>query len=170
MTDMELYKYLRSYCKKVAAEGRPFEDSFSAFQNEMVRQSIDYAEKRAEKIYIYSDLEDGAIMARPAFRINGRFYPDYEWDKAIRDGKETSSLSREEKRDIRRTILCYAVAVRWLCKEYGKPIPTVIKLVYDAKKRRVDAKYGYERLRSLSDTEPEVRCRMWFDEIRENNL
>ena len=97
MTDMELYKYLRSYCKKVAAEGRPFEDSFSAFQNEMVRQSIDYAEKRAEKIYIYSDLEDGAIMARPAFRINGRFYPDYEWDKAIRDGKETSSLSREER-------------------------------------------------------------------------
>ena len=97
MTDMELYKYLRSYCKKVAAEGRPFEDSFSAFQNEMVRQSIDYAEKRAEKIYIYSDLEDGAIMARPAFRINGCFYPDYEWDKAIRDGKETSSLSREER-------------------------------------------------------------------------
>ncbi len=97
MTDMELYKYLRSYCKKAAAEGRPFEDSFSAFQNEMVRQSIDYAEKRAEKIYIYSDLEDGAIMARPAFRINGCFYPDYEWDKAIRDGKETSSLSREER-------------------------------------------------------------------------
>ena len=97
MTDMELYKYLRSYCKKAASEGRPFEDSFSAFQNEMVRQSIDYAEKRAEKIYIYSDLEDGAIMARPAFRINGRFYPDYEWDKAIRDGKETSSLSREER-------------------------------------------------------------------------
>ena len=97
MTDMELYKYLKSYCKKAAAEGRPFEDSFSAFQNEMVRQSIDYAEKRAEKIYIYSDLEDGAIMARPAFRINGRFYPDYEWDKAIRDGKETSSLSREER-------------------------------------------------------------------------
>ena len=97
MTDMELYKYLRSYCKKAAAEGRPFEDSFSAFQNEMVRQSIDYAEKRAEKIYIYSDLEDGAIMARSAFRINGCFYPDYEWDKAIRDGKETSSLSREER-------------------------------------------------------------------------
>ncbi len=79
-------------------------------------------------------------------------------------------LCPEKREDICRTILCYAVAVRWLCKEYGKPIPTVIKLVYDAKKRRVDAKYGYERLRSLSDTEPEVRCRMWFDEIRENNL
>ncbi len=170
MTDMELYKYLKSYCKKAAAEGRPFEDSFSAFQNEMVRQSIDYAEKRAEKIYIYSDLEDGAFQALSLFRIDGKYYTRNDIDREIREGKRTSSLSEQDRRDIRMTVLCYAVSVRELCRDYGKPIPTVIKLVYDAKKRRVDAKYGYERLRSLSDTESDTRCRMWFDEIRENNL
>ena len=92
----ELEKYLKARNKKAAAEGRPFEDLFSENQSEMIRQSIAYAENRAEKIYIYSDLEEGALMARPAFRINGKFYPDYEWDKAIREGKEASSLSREE--------------------------------------------------------------------------
>ena len=81
-----------------------------------------------------------------------------------------SSISREEKRDIRRTILCYAVAVRELCLEYKRAVPTVIKLIYDAKTRQVRAQYGYERLKPLSEYADETRCRMWFDEIRANNL
>ena len=170
MTYGELHKYLKEYNKKAAAEGRPFEDLFSEYQSEMIRQSIAYAENRAEKIYIYSDLECGAIMARPAFIIEGKFYTDNDWNRAIREGRESSSLSREEKRDIRRTILCYAVAVRELCLEYKRDVPTVIKIVYDAKTRQVRAQYGYERLKSLSDCETEIRCRMWFDEIRANNL
>ena len=166
----ELEKYLKARNKKAAAEGRPFEDLFSEYQSEMIRQSIAYAENRAEKIYIYSDLECGAIMARPAFLIEGKFYTDNDWNRAIREGRESSSLSREEKRDIRRTILCYAVAVRELCLEYKRDVPTVIKIVYDAKTRQVRAQYGYERLKPLSDCETEIRCRMWFDEIRANNL
>ena len=170
MTTVELHKYLKARNKKAAAEGHPFEDLFSAYQSEMVRQGITYAEKRAEKVYIYSDLEDGAIMARPAFRIDGEFYADYEWDKAIREGREVSSLSREEKRDMRRTILAYAVAVRELCLEYKRAVPTVIKLVYNAKTRQVEAKYSYERLTPLNEYADEVRCRMWFDEIRAKNM
>lgn len=170
MTYGELHKYLKEYNKKAAAGGRPFEDLFSEYQSEMIRQSIAYAENRAEKIYIYSDLECGAIMARPAFIIEGKFYTDNDWNRAIREGRESSSLSREEKRDIRRTILCYAVAVRELCLEYKRDVPTVIKIVYDAKTRQVRAQYGYERLKPLSDCETEIRCRMWFDEIRANDL
>ena len=136
----------------------------------MIRQSIAYAENRAEKIYIYSDLEEGMLMARPAFRIDGKFYTDNDWNRSIREGRESSSLSKEEKRDIRRTILCYAVAVRELCLEYKRDVPTVIKIVYDAKTRQVRAQYGYERLKPLSDCETEIRCRMWFDEIRANDL
>ena len=166
----ELEKNLKARNKKAAAEGRPFEDLFSEYQSEMIRQSIAYAENRAEKIYIYSYLEEGALMARPAFRINGKFYPDYEWDKAIREGKESSSLSREEKTDIGLTILCYSYAVRELCLHYKRAVPTVIKIVYDAKTRQVRAQYGYERLKPLSDCETEIRCRMWFDEIRAKNL
>ena len=110
------------------------------------------------------------MMARPAFRIDGKFYPDYEWDKAIREGKESSSLSRNDKSDIRWTILGYAYAVRELCLEYKRAMPTVIKIVYDAKTRQVRAQYSYERLKPLSDCETEIRCRMWFDEIRAKNL
>ncbi len=90
----ELEKNLKARNKKAAAEGRPFEDLFSAYQSEMIRQSIAYAENRAEKIYIYSDLEEGALMARPAFRIDGKFYTDNDWDRAIREGKESSSLTK----------------------------------------------------------------------------
>ena len=166
----ELEKYLKARNKKAAAEGRPFEDLFSEYQSEMIRQSIAYAENRAEKIYIYSDLEEGALMARPAFRIDGKFYTDNDWDRAIREGRESSSLSKEEKRDISLTILCYSYAVRELCLHYKRAVPTVIKIVYDAKTRQVRAQYGYERLKPLSEYDDEIRCRMWFDEIRANNL
>ena len=71
MTYGELHKYLKAYNKKAAAEGRPFEDLFSAFQSEMIRQGIALAENRAEKIYIYSDLEDGAFTAKPFFGSMG---------------------------------------------------------------------------------------------------
>ena len=36
----ELEKNLKARNKKAAAEGRPFEDLFSAYQSEMIRQSI----------------------------------------------------------------------------------------------------------------------------------
>ncbi len=166
----ELEKYLKARNKKAAAEGRPFEDLFSEYQSEMIRQSIAYAENRAEKIYIYSDLEEGALMARPAFRIDGKFYTDNDWDRAIREGRESSSLSKEEKRDMSLTILCYSYAVRELCLHYKRAVPTVIKIVYDAKTRQVRAQYGYERLKPLSEYDDEIRCRMWFDEIRANDL
>ena len=166
----ELEKYLKARNKKAAAEGRPFEDLFSEYQSEMIRQSIAYAENRAEKIYIYSDLEEGALMARPAFRIDGKFYTDNDWDRAIREGRESSSLSKEEKRDMSLTILCYSYAVRELCLHYKRAVPTVIKIVYDAKTRQVRAQYSYERLKPLNEYADEARCRMWFDEIRANNL
>ena len=63
MTFQDLHNNLKARCKKAAAEERPFEDLFSAFQSEMIRQGIALAENQAEKIYIYSDLEDGAFTA-----------------------------------------------------------------------------------------------------------
>ena len=166
----ELEKNLKARNKKAAAEGHPFEDLFSAFQSEMIRQGIALAENRAEKIYIYSDLEDGAFTAQPLFRINGEYYTEGGIAKAVKKGKMPSSLSKQEKSDIRWTIMAYAVAVRWLCRDYGRDIPTVIKLIYDAKTRQVRAQYGYERLKSLSEYDDNIRCRMWFDEIRAKNL
>ena len=84
--------------------------------------------------------------------------------------KSASSLTKEEKGDISLTILCYSYAVRELCVQYKRAVPTVIKLIYDAKTRQVRAQYGYERLKSLSEYDDNARCRMWFDEIRAKNL
>ena len=170
MTFQELHNNLKARCKKAAAEGCPFEDLFSALQSEMIRQGIALAENQAEKIYIYSDLEDGAFTAKPFFRINGEYYTEGDMSKAVKEGKMASALSKQEKSDIGWTIMAYAVAVRWLCRDYGRDIPTVIKLIYDAKTRQVRAQYGYERLKSLSEYDDNIRCRMWFDEIRANNL
>ena len=170
MTFQELHNDLKARCKKAAAEGRPFEELFSAFQSEMIRQSIALAENRAEKIYIYSDFEEGMFTAKPLFRIRGEYYTENDMNKAVKVGKMVSALSKPEKSDIGWTIMAYAVAVRWLCRDYKRAIPTVIKIVYDAKTRQVRAQYGYERLKPLSDCETEIRCRMWFDEIRANNL
>ena len=110
------------------------------------------------------------FTAKPLFRIRGEYYTENDMNKAVKVGKMVSALSKQEKSDIGWTIMAYAVAVRWLCRDYKRAIPTVIKIVYDAKTRQVRAQYGYERLKPLSDCETEIRCRMWFDEIRANDL
>ena len=170
MTIPELINDLRDRCEKAVEEGRPFEDLFSAFQSEMIRQSIALSENRAEKIFLYSDFEDGAVIAKPLFRIGGEYYTEHELQKAITDGKIPSSLSKQERDDIEWTIIIYSTAVRRLCRYYGKDIPTVIKIIYDAKTRQVRAKYSYERLKSVSEDDDDIRCRTWFDEIRAKNL
>ena len=170
MTFSELDNYLKALCKKAAEEGRPFEDLFSAFQSEIIRNLIDRVEKRAEKVYFYSDLEEGAITLNWLFRIDGEYYTEGGIEKAVKEGRMSSSLTKQQKHDITLTIVSYDTAVRWLCKYYGKSIPTVIKLIYNAKTRQVEAKYGYERLKSLSEDEYDERYIMWFDEIRAKNL
>ena len=170
MTFSELHDYLKALCKKAAEEGRPFEDLFSAFQSEIIRNLIDRVEKRAEKVYFYSDLEEGAITLNWLFRIDGEYYTEGGIEKAVKEGRMSSSLTKQQKHDIRLTIVCYDEAVRWLCKYYGKSIPTVIKLIYNADTHQVEAKYGYERLKSSSIYDDDIRCRTWFDEIRAKNL
>ena len=135
----------------------------------MIRQSIAYAENRAEKIYIYSDLEEALLWQdlRSALMENSI---QTMIGTELYARKEPSSLTKEEKRDISLTILCYSYAVRELCVQYKRAVPTVIKLIYDAKTRQVRAQYGYERLKSLSEYDDNARCRMWFDEIRAKNL
>ena len=49
----ELEKNLKARNKKAAAEGRRFEDLFSAYQSEMIRQSIALSENRAEKVVYF---------------------------------------------------------------------------------------------------------------------
>lgn len=170
MTFSELDDYLKELCKKSAEEKRPFEDLFSAFQSEIIRNLIDLVEKRAEKIYFYSDLEEGAITLNWLFRIDGEYYTEGGVNKAVKAGRMSSSLTKQQKHDINLTIVSYDTAVRWLCKYYGKPIPTVIKLIYNAKTHQVKAKYGYEKLKPLDEYDDITRDDIWFDEIRANNL
>lgn len=170
MTISELDNYLKTLCKKAVEEGRPFEDLFSAFQSEMIQQSIALAENRAEKVYFYSDLEEGTITLNWLFRIDGQYYTEGGIEKAVKEGRLSSSLTKQQKRDIRLTIVSYDTAVRWLCKYYGKAIPTVIKLVYNAKTHQVEAKYGYEKLKPLDEQADTTRYRIWFDEIRTKKL
>ena len=48
----ELEKNLKARNKKAAAEGHPFEDLFSAYQSEMIRQSIAF-QKTVRKRFIF---------------------------------------------------------------------------------------------------------------------
>ena len=56
-----------------------------------------------------------------------------------------------------------------VCKQYGREMPTEIKLIYDIKKNELKATYAYENFWSESKT----RCAQdigdeWFDEVKES--
>ena len=119
MTFQELHNNLKARCKKAAAEGRPFEDLFSAFQSEMIRQGIALAENRAEKIYIYSDLEDGAFTAQPLFRINGEYYTEGGIAKAVNAVLSFKTREERYKMDDHGLCSCRPLAVQRLWKRHS---------------------------------------------------
>ena len=57
-----------------------------------------------------------------------------------------------------------------ICKEYDRPMPTEMKIVYDVKKNSLKAEYKYElvysndAVKTASDIAGE-----WFEEVKKGN-
>lgn len=57
--------------------------------------------------------------------------------------------------------------IKKLCDQYGKDMPTEMKLIYDVKKNRLAANYSYENKWSDPETKlPEDIFDEWIEDVR----
>lgn len=125
-----------------------FEDYFAEFQSNMVSICLEYCNKKADVIYILGSYE--------ADMLSCHWF--YDFDGNIVRKHKINTISPELEVTVQRQKQCMAILVQnmkkiiELCKEYERPMPTEIRLIYDANTHKIDAKYSYEPMWSNHST------------------
>ncbi|MEI3613287.1 DUF600 domain-containing protein [Pseudogracilibacillus sp. SO30301A] len=150
-----------------------FEDYFSELQADMVAICLEYVENEAEDIYIYCSYEPDMYGFDVFFKINGQFVLKHNLNDAVDSastigkkalGYDTSEQRQEAVLDIGLENL---EKIHEKCKEFGREMPTEIKLHYNVQKNSLKGKYRYDLVYS-NDEEllPDDIFESWFEEVK----
>ena len=121
-----------------------FEDYFSEIQADMVAICLEYVEKRAERIYIYCSCEKGMLSSGFFFKVNGKIVKKNRLNDVIVEGQKEYDVSIPRQAQAVNIINDDIKALKRLCQEHQKEMPTQIKLVYDVISNRINADYSYD--------------------------
>lgn len=153
-----------------------FEDYFSELQADMVAICLEYVESKAEDIYIYCSYEPEMYVFDVFFKINNQFVYKHNLNDAVNNasklGKETLIYDTSEQRQ--EAVLDIGLEdlekIHEKCKEYGKEMPTEIKLHYDVKQNSLKGKYRYDLVYSNDDELlPDDIFDLWFEKVKKGN-
>lgn len=122
-----------------------YEYRFVGFSGkDMVEICMEYVEDRAEKIYIYCSFEGGVQSCNFFYKVNGKVVKKSRLNDVIVDGQEEYDVSIPRQRDVMAILNEDMVALRKLCEEYQREMPTQIKLIYDVAANSLNADYSYD--------------------------
>ncbi|RXZ01518.1 DUF600 domain-containing protein [Fictibacillus sp. S7] len=150
---------------------KKFEDCFSELQSDMVAICLEYVENRAEDIYIYCSYEPEMYAFDVSFRINGRVVLKNHLNHAVKETNDSFTYDTSEQRQM--AVLDIGLKdledIHALCKEYGRDMPTEMKLHYNVKQNSLKAQYKYDLIYS-EDEEllPDDIFDAWLDEIKKS--
>lgn len=138
-----------------------FEDKFSEIQTDIIDICLEYANYDVDLVYICASFESNVVTCDFFYKINGKLVEKYKLSD-IDKTKYDSSLQRQK--------MCMNILIEdienliEICKEYDRDMPTEIKLIYDAKKNSVEAKYQYEPQYSYDPSkQPTDIVEEWFE-------
>ena len=126
----------------------------------MLSICLEYAEKRADKIYVYTSLEKDVISCDFFFEINGNIVRKHELNNAVNDGSFHYNTSPERQKAAIHILAQKIIDFYTLCTENHQEMPTEIKLTYNVKTNKFAANYKYEPVTSSNVFEE------WIDEIK----
>lgn len=124
--------------------GKVFEDFFTELQTDMISICMEYAEKRAEMIYIYCSCEEGMISSDFFYKINSNIVKKNKLNDAIVDGEKPYDVSVDRQKGAIDIITDNIISIKKLCQKYQRDMPTQIKLIYDVSQNKVRADYRYD--------------------------
>ncbi len=139
---------------------RTFEERLAEIQSKMILACMDYADNRAERVYIYASREGRCTSAHFFFKVNGRVVDRNEPGEGYDVSEDRQSACLGKLR------ACIREADH-VCKEYGKDMPTEMKIVYNAENDKTDIAYRYDLVysnkRNKSDCDV---AEEWFEEMQ----
>ena len=149
---------------------KAFEDYFSEIQADMVSGCLEYAQENKFKgavldnIYIYCSCETNkgtSLAGDCSFRIDGKIIPKHKIN-----GVEGGYVSGDQQGIVLDLLTKKINELRAVCKQYDKPMPTEMKLVYDVKNGGLEASYQYELIRSIGEGKTASQVsKEWFAQL-----
>ncbi|QXE02895.1 immunity protein YezG family protein [Terribacillus sp. DMT04] len=150
---------------------KEFEDRFTELQADMISICMEFVEDRADRVYVYASYEESIISSRFFYLINNNYVKSHRLNDAIEDGVKKYDVSPERGFQVLDTINDDIEKIKVLCEEFGKDMPTEMKLIFDVKSGGFKAEYKYEPVYTNHDTKTARQIAdEWFEEIKSNNL
>lgn len=151
-----------------------FEDYLSELQTDMVAICLEYVDNHAEDIYVYCSYEPEMYAFDVFFRINGKVVRRNNLNDAVNEiGKK--SMFYDTSEDRQEAVLDIGLKnleeINKKCKEFGKEMPTEIKLHYNVKQNSLKGQYRYDLVYSNDDELlPDDIFELWFEGVKQSNL
>ena len=121
-----------------------FEDYFSEALKDMVSICVEYADYRAEKVFVYTVNEGGRMTCDFFFQFNGRIVSNTRINDVLRPGEKPVDTSQNVHSQVTFAILEDLENIRDACKRFNREAPTELFITYDATTRRFNTKVSYE--------------------------
>lgn len=141
---------------------KTFEDWLAEIQTDMIDICLEYADYKADAVYIYASYEEQTISCDYFYKIGDSLYERHRLSE-IEAFKYDVSIQRQEaclailNEDIEKLID--------VCKDFDMDMPTEIKLIYDVKRNHVSADYEYElQYSNTAELMPEDLAEAWFEQ------
>ena len=140
-----------------------FERKFAEFIADVLAICYEYVEGRAEKIYVY--LEDEARVQTSGFfyKINGKVVMRGKLNTALRPGEKLYADYPDRQGQVQSIIREDWNRFAALCRQYNKPVPTEIRMVYDVKTKKPDVRIQYDPVWSNKGGFPMDVEEAWFE-------
>ncbi|HBO3036074.1 TPA: hypothetical protein L4R07_006248 [Pseudomonas aeruginosa] len=126
--------------------GKVFEDYFSESQADMVSIALDYVDGRADEIFIYGAWEDGTSAFDVFYKINGNIVEKEKLNDALKAGESKYDTSEKRQSAMLNIGLDNLDSIEEKCGEFGREMPTEMRLHYDVRGNKLRAKYKYDRV------------------------
>jgi hypothetical protein len=111
----------------------------------------EYADNKADGIYIYCSYEDKMYSFNVFYKMNGKVVHKHRLNETLEEGqRERFDVSRERQRSMLKIGLGYLEEIHKKCQEFNRDMPTEIKIHYNAKENKLRARYQYDPVWSES--------------------
>ena len=126
-----------------------FEDILSENLSDMISIGLEYADYRAEKVFIYASAENRMSYVHCFFQNRGKILNVIQLNDVMQPGEKRIDTSPDRQGDMLKILFEDFRNIRDACKDYGKEIPKEIRAVYDTRKKRFSSHLGYENVWSI---------------------
>lgn len=133
--------------------GKVFEDAFMDIQAGIIGLCREATKDCVDRIYAYCMIDGRSYSFNAFFTVKGKAVFLSDLGVPADTHRLFLTLGTQDTKKIKK-----------VCEEYGKPVPTEIKMIYDVKTREFTADYQYKPVRTMDVGFPDLFMG-WINEI-----